>query len=503
MRKTLAAITLAMFLFPAISNAQLRLAILGGPQKAIVEETNSLPGWETTIKPGFASRNGFHLGVLVDVPLSSNGQWFLQPGIMYSTKGREYFNKNTDDIASVTDTVSVTARFHTNYIDIPVNFAYKLHLGGKTNVILSAGPYMAFFYNGKRSSDIRLMSSDKLSSQEENLEVGNSAGKVSTLDLGLNARAGLEIGSILLTGFYSKGLKDFYQAEYDGSFRHQVIGASLGFWLNKPATTTVKDKDKDGVADKDDECPTLAGPLLTHGCPDKDADGIADVQDRCPDLAGLVSNHGCPFVDNDKDGIENSSDKCPDVAGTIAYQGCPIPDTDGDGINDEADACKDVAGVAKFNGCPIPDKDLDGLNDLEDKCPDVAGVLANNGCPEIKQEIIQQVNYTADKIFFLNNSDKLSASSLKALDKLAILIAADPTLKLKISGHTDNIGSEQFNQALSLKRASAVSTYLVSKGIAGERLQPEGFGASKPIESNETAAGREKNRRVELTVSNH
>ena len=57
---------------------------------------------------------------------------------------------------------------------------------------------------GKRSSDIRLMSSDKLSSQEGNLEVGNSAGKVSTLDLGLNARAGLEIGSILLTGFYSK-----------------------------------------------------------------------------------------------------------------------------------------------------------------------------------------------------------------------------------------------------------------------------------------------------------
>ena len=126
MRKSLSAITLAMLLFPAISDAQLRMAILGGPQKASVDETNSLPGWETTIKPGFTSRNGLHLGALVEVPLSTSGKWFLQPGIMYSSKGREYFSKNNDDVASVTDTVSVSTRFHTNYIDIPFNFAYKL-----------------------------------------------------------------------------------------------------------------------------------------------------------------------------------------------------------------------------------------------------------------------------------------------------------------------------------------------------------------------------------------
>src|SRR5918993_5080295 len=178
MRKTLAAISLAMFLFPAISHSELRMAILGGPQKATVDETNSLPGWEEAIKPGFTSRNGFHLGILVDVPLATNGKWFLQPGILYSGKGREYFSQNNEDIALVTDTVSVNARFHTNYIDIPVNLAYKLHLGGKTNLIFSAGPYLAFFYNGKRSSETRLFSSDKLSIVEENLEVGNSIGKV-------------------------------------------------------------------------------------------------------------------------------------------------------------------------------------------------------------------------------------------------------------------------------------------------------------------------------------
>src|SRR6478735_4523302 len=190
MRKTLAVITLALSLIPAISQAQLRMAVLGGPQKSTVDEKNSLPGWEETIKPGFTSRNGLHVGMLIEVPISSNGKWFLHPGIQYSTKGREYFNKNSDDIASLTDTISTTARFYTNYIDVPINIAYKLHLGGKTNFILSGGPYLSFFYNGKRSSDTRLLSSDKLSMQEENLEVGNFSGKVSTLDLGLNARAG-------------------------------------------------------------------------------------------------------------------------------------------------------------------------------------------------------------------------------------------------------------------------------------------------------------------------
>ena len=83
------------------------------------------------------------------------------------------------------------------------------------------------------------------------------------------------------------------------------------------------------------------------------------------------------------------------------------------------------------------------------------------------------------------------------------VIAADSSLKLKVSGHTDNVGSEEFNKALSVKRASAVASYLESKGISSERLQTEGFGASKPIDSNDTAAGREKNRRVEMTVSNN
>src|SRR6478752_3582785 len=86
MRKTLAVITLALSLIPAISQAQLRMAILGGPQKSTVDEKNSLPGWEETIKPGFTSRNGLRVGMLIEVPISSNGKWFLHPGIQYSTK---------------------------------------------------------------------------------------------------------------------------------------------------------------------------------------------------------------------------------------------------------------------------------------------------------------------------------------------------------------------------------------------------------------------------------
>ena len=504
MREILSALALATCLFPAVSTAQLRMAVLGGPQKASVDETNSLANWQETVKPGYKSRSGLHLGVLVEVPLSPDNKWAFYPGVIYSAKGREYFQHNNDDIASQTDTISVSSRFSTNYIDIPLNLGYKFPLGGKTNLLLSAGPYLAFFYNGKQTMDTRLLSSDKLIADEASLQVGNEAGKVSTLDFGINGRAGLEIGSVLLTAFYSKGLKDFYQANYEGSFRHQVIGASIGFWLNQPTRTVKapKDSDRDGITDTEDACPTLAGPLLTHGCPDKDGDGVADNSDRCPDVPGLVSRKGCPELDNDHDGIANEEDKCPDMAGTKTYQGCPIPDTDRDGINDEFDACKDVPGLAEFKGCPVPDQDRDGVSDLEDKCPELAGSPANNGCPEIRKEVIQQVNSTASNIFFVQNSDKLSEPSLKALDELAALLQSDTSLLLKISGHTDNYGKADWNQQLSEKRAAAVSKYLVKKGVSAGRLVSEGFGDTRPLESNGTSAGRKKNRRVELAVSN-
>jgi len=127
------------------------------------------------------------------------------------------------------------------------------------------------------------------------------------------------------------------------------------------------DSDGDGIIDSNDDCPMNAGSAANGGCPDSDGDGVLDKNDNCPNIAGTVS--GCP--DADGDGIADKNDKCPNAAGTLG--GCP--DADGDGVADKDDMCPNDAG--KLNGCP--DSDGDGVADKDDKCPNVKGDAAD-GC---------------------------------------------------------------------------------------------------------------------------
>lgn len=233
---------------------------------------------------------------------------------------------------------------------------------------------------------------------------------------------------------------------------------------------------------------------------DSDGDGIFDDKDKCPTVPGLAKYEGCPIPDTDKDGINDENDKCPTVPGLAKYEGCPIPDTDNDGINDEEDKCPTTPGVARYEGCPIPDTDKDGINDEEDKCPTIPGVPAQQGCPEITEEVKKTVSYAAQNIYFATGSTKLLSKSFGPLNEVVKVLTENPSLKLKIDGHTDNTGSDDFNLKLSDGRAAAVKTYLVSKGIGEDRLESEGFGENQPVADNKTAAGRQKNRRVEMKV---
>jgi len=233
---------------------------------------------------------------------------------------------------------------------------------------------------------------------------------------------------------------------------------------------------------------------------DRDGDGVFDGDDKCPDVPGVVALMGCP--DRDGDGITDADDKCPDVAGLAKYQGCPIPDTDGDGINDEMDKCPTVKGFARYQGCPIPDTDGDGVNDEEDKCPTRVGPASNQGCPEIAKEVIEKIQFAAKNVFFATGSFKLLPKSFKSLDGVVSLMKSDETLMIDIDGHTDAQGSDESNQVLSDNRAGAVKNYLVGKGVAETRLKSAGYGESKPVADNTTAAGRAKNRRTEMTVRN-
>ena len=95
----------------------------------------------------------------------------------------------------------------------------------------------------------------------------------------------------------------------------------------------------------------------------------------------------------------------------------------------------------------------------------------------------------------------IKPTSFQSLDVLAQTLKDAPTWKLRISGHTDNTGSEKFNKALSVARAESVKAYLLSKGVSADRISTEGFGALSPIASNDTPEGREANRRVEFIIS--
>jgi OmpA-OmpF porin, OOP family len=258
------------------------------------------------------------------------------------------------------------------------------------------------------------------------------------------------------------------------------------------------DKDKDGVADYQDTCPDVAGSKMLNGCPDKDNDGIADASDRCPDQAGTPMLKGCPDADND--GVADLDDKCANTKmGTkVDARGC-AKDSDGDGVMDDMDRCPDVAGVMALKGCP--DADMDGIADMDDRCPNAKGTTENKGCPEIPRTEINRITMIGSKLFFENNSDKLKVASLTQLDELATILMKYDMANLTIEGNTDSVGKDDFNMTLSQKRTETVKQYLVGKGIAQSRLTAVGNGETKPVADNKTALGRAKNRRVELKTN--
>jgi outer membrane protein OmpA-like peptidoglycan-associated protein len=238
----------------------------------------------------------------------------------------------------------------------------------------------------------------------------------------------------------------------------------------------------------------VVAPVVPEPVADRDKDGVPDAEDACPDVPGLAKYKGCPIPDTDRDGINDEQDKCPNVPGSAKYDGCPPPDTDGDGLNDEIDKCPTVAGLAKYDGCPIPDTDGDGLNDEEDRCPTIPGPRDNGGCPKI--------DFKAENIQFATNTADLTAAAKTELNKLVTILSRDyPNVRVGIEGHTDNVGKPEANQALSEKRANAVKTYLVGKGIDAGRLDAAGYGMTQPVADNATPQGRARNRRVAFRVS--
>jgi outer membrane protein OmpA-like peptidoglycan-associated protein len=173
-------------------------------------------------------------------------------------------------------------------------------------------------------------------------------------------------------------------------------------------------------------------------------------------------------------------------------------DTDGDGIPDKYDLCPVMAGPWGFSGCP--DSDKDDIPDHLDECPGVYGEWSTRGCPEISSEVREVLRRALEGVYFETGKAVLKSESFPALDEVVKVMEEDPRYILKISGHTDNVGSDTANMKLSKDRAQAVEQYLESKGLDAKRFRVEGFGATRPVASNSTDAGKAQNRRVEFSI---
>ena len=285
------------------------------------------------------------------------------------------------------------------------------------------------------------------------------------------------------------------------SYKHAFEDYLAKHWQHSVALAIKfggKDTDGDGIYDKNDACPDVAGLEAFNGCPDTDSDGIEDAKDDCPNEAGLAEFNGCP--DTDGDGVKDNSDDCPTVPGLASLAGCP--DADGDGVADQNDNCPNEAGPSANNGCPWPDTDGDGVLDKDDKCVNEPGTVANNGCPEINPpvEVEQQLTNYARTINFNTGRSTFKQDAYPTLQAIAAILKDYPKANFRIEGHTDSVGSKTTNQRLSEKRANAVMDYLVNNGIAAARLTAQGYGEDNPIDSNKTRAGRANNRRVEVKL---
>ncbi|MEG0925892.1 MULTISPECIES: OmpA family protein [Chryseobacterium] len=300
-------------------------------------------------------------------------------------------------------------------------------------------------------------------------------------------------------GNFIETVKNGKDGNENGKANHFAVstGAGANFWVTKNFGLGIQG---DYVSTPGDHSTVAnfwqasASILFRFGNRDRDKDGILDKDDLCPDTPGLPEFQGCP--DTDGDGVPDKDDQCPDVAGPVENNGCPWPDTDGDGVIDKDDACPTVAGPAENNGCPWPDQDGDGILDKDDACPTVPGLPEYNGCPKPKTKTAEEVETTFKSVFFDFNKATIKAESAGALDRAADIIKKDGGNYL-LEGRTDAKGAAAYNLKLSRERAAAVVAALDARGVDANALKSVGVGATKAtIPAKATDAERQVDRKV-------
>jgi OmpA-OmpF porin, OOP family len=171
-------------------------------------------------------------------------------------------------------------------------------------------------------------------------------------------------------------------------------------------------------------------------------------------------------------------------------------------VFDPVDFCPQIPGLVELDGCP--DFDHDWIPDVQDACPKEPGPAQNDGCPVGEEPVVEietERLSLKDAINFDTGEDTIRPESSGVVDAIAAILKAHGELgRIRVEGHTDNVGSAAYNKDLSQRRAQAVVNALGARGISSARLVPAGFGFERPIAPNTSPLGRAKNRRVEFTI---
>lgn len=170
-----------------------------------------------------------------------------------------------------------------------------------------------------------------------------------------------------------------------------------------------------------------------------------------------------------------------------------MADKDHDGIEDGKDRCSDTPIGVKVDadGCAF-DRDQDGIKDYEDECP--------NSMAHAKVKADGCADFVSFNLYYAPRVNEITPKSMSVLEKAVGFLKEHPEYKVKIIGHTDNIGDDEYNLKLSKDRAADVLKLFNRKGINFNRLEATGKGEVEPIETNDTDEGRELNRRIEVEL---
>ncbi|MDB5969434.1 MAG: hypothetical protein JWQ90_1884 [Hydrocarboniphaga sp.] len=314
---------------------------------------------------------------------------------------------------------------------------------------------------------------------ENNDRIGTEPGQGAQLSVGkaINEHWGLEIG-----GFYT----NFPHDDVPGSFAQREYGAKLDglyFYSRNPSFSPYFAVGVGGVRTE-----------MRNPGNDRTTDPLAD--------AGLgfikyftIWNTDLGFradlryrhIFFDKDSVPTAGS---DLGEAVLKFGLVIPL-----------GARAVAGETVVPPGPCADSDGDGVCDTADLCPGTpAGTAVDaKGCPKVPADGAKK---KFDDVYFAFDHSDLADSEKAKLDADANVIGGlsqkYPSLKVDVSGHTDWVGTDGYNQGLSERRANTVKSYLVRKGVDAGRINTYAFGESKPVATNETAEGRALNRRAEI-----